>query len=636
MKSFRIFFSVVILIAISAIAIPYPEYPFEPDSLEKIDSAQRAGLIDEESALVYKVKAYSNRGKLPKEFQSETVITCGTSIMDELAEKWGSLSDNIKTEIKRLLPEAVLFGTKSDIGDVVNTFTNTYKLDKFVLSKKKGNHFILYYTTSGSNAVSSKKYVQKVGKNLEKGYKWIKKVYSRTAKNASPMPVFFIEREYGVCTYFDSSGTPPTAASYITMERDLDKKISGTFKNYGKLLTQAVPVHEYFHAVQNNFDCTQGKFMKEASSCWSEGVIYRGNKLYVTFRVPLVYNNPKWPFWYGSGYAGTLFMRFCQENFKTIHMNAEMWKICETVAGNNSIAAINSVLGTHGSNWDEALLKYGANNYFKRYWDYKKTKKFWPDMTKTSHNSYGVDPQSMDNLFETGNEYIEFIPPADLDLKKGAELLIKFKPTGGSPVATLLMERAKRKFDAFNIPMDSTDANGYYEYLAEGFGKRYKTAVLMVRSKTATGTLTEEHKYDYAAAVPQINMDSFTANPTSIKDSSFSTLTLQFDVKGCWSSMDYPLKYKMHIRGPGKVTDGVTDLIVNVRNGDNQIQKLYFNSGSGSGYVAGTYKLGIQFIFGSSKKMTSRTKIAWTSVVLEKLDKPITARGNSLPSLTIK
>ena len=636
MKTTRMSYLTVFFIVASAFAIPYPEYPVEPSSLEKIDSAQRAGLIDESTALIYKVKAYSGKGKIPKEYQSETAITCGTHLMDELVEKWGGLSKQLKSEIIKLLPEAVLFGVNAGVSDVINTMTNLYKLDKSIPSIKKNNHFILYYTKTGSNAISNIKYVKKVGKSLEKGYKWIKKVYGKTAKNTSPMPVFFIENEYGSCTYFDSSGNPPTAESYIKMERDLDKKVSGNFKNYGKLLIQAVPVHEYFHAVQNNFDCTQGKFMKESSSSWIEGVIYRGNKLYVTFRVPLVYNNPNWPFWHGSGYAGTLFMRFCQENFNTIEINAKMWDICETVAGNNSISAIKSVLETHGSNWDEALGKYGANNYFKRYWDYKKTKKIWPDMPKTTHNSYGVEPQHRDKLYETGNSYVELVPPADLNLKKGGELLVKFKPTSGNPVATLLMEKGKRKFEAFDVPTDSIDANGYYEYLAEGFGKRYKSAVLMIRSKTATGTDLGEYKYDYAVAVPQINMDSFTANPASMGPGSSSTLTLQFDVKGCWSSMDYPLKYKAHIKGPGKVRDGVTDLIVDVKNGQDQTQKLYFNSGYGSGYTAGTFKLGIQFIFGSSKKMTSKTKIVWTTVVLEKQTKAQAARKNSPPSLTIK
>ena len=638
MKPFRIFFSIVILIAVSAIAIPHPEYPFEPDSLEKIDSAQKAGLIDKESALVYKVKAYSGKGKLPKAYQSKTAITCGTPLMDELAEEWKDLSELTKTEIKSFLPEAVLFGISGDISDVINTMTNLYKLDKSIPSKKNGNNFILYYTTSGSNAISNIKYVRKVGRNLEKGYKWFNKNYNRAAKNPSPMPIFFYEREYGACTYFDAAGNPPTAESYITMERDLNLKTSGDFNKYGKLLTQAVPVHEYFHAVQNNFDCTQGKFMKESSSSWSEGVIYRGNKIYIPFRLPLVYNNPHWRFWGGGGYRGTLFMRFCQEYFKTIKMNAEMWAICETVAGNNSIAAINAVLGAHNSDWKEALTQYGANNYFYRYWDYNKYKAIWPTMPKTTHNSYGVEPKREEGPYETGNQYIELIPPADLDLKKGGELLVKFKPITGSPVATLLMDKGRRKFDTFDIPTDSTDANGYYEYLAEGFGKKYKTAVIMVRPKTVTGIDVSRHSYDYAAAVPQINMDSFTANPPSMGPGSSSTLTLQFDVKGCWTSMDYPLKYKAHIKGPGKVTDGVSDLIVKVRNGNDQKQKLYFNSGYGDSYVAGTYKLGVQFIFGSSKKMTSKTKIVWTTVVLEKQTQSpsLESRGNSLPSITVK
>ena len=243
MKTIPIFISLVLLAAASVPAIPHPEFPLEPDSLEKIEIAQSKGLLDEETALVYKVKAYSRKGELPKEFQSETAITCGTPLMDELAGKWGALSEKVKTEIKDLLPETIVFETAGDINDVITTLTNQYKLDKSIPSKKKKNNFVLYYTTTGPNAISDIKYVKKAGKSLEKGYKWIKKIYNKTAKNASPMPVFFYEREYGACTYIDAAGNPPTAVSYITMERDLDQKASPSFKKYGKLLKLVMFFH---------------------------------------------------------------------------------------------------------------------------------------------------------------------------------------------------------------------------------------------------------------------------------------------------------------------------------------------------------------------------------------------------------
>ena len=80
--------------------------------------------------------------------------------------------------------------------------------------------------------------------------------------------------------------------------------------------------------------------------------------------------------------------------------------------------------------------------------------------------------------------------------------------------------------------------------------------------------------------------------------------------------MDYPLKYKAHIRGPGKVSDNVSDLVIQVKNGVAQTQNLYFNSSYSS--KEGTYKFGVQFIFGSTKKMTSKTNIEWSTVVVEK------------------
>jgi len=184
------------------------------------------------------------------------------------------------------------------------------------------------------------------------------------------------------------------------------------------------------------------------------------------------------------------------------------------------------------------------------------------------------------------------------------------------------MEKRKQKFDMFDIPTDSTDANGYYEYMASGFGKKYKKAVLMVQVRDALHD-TANHKYNYAAACPEIEVKSFESSPATISPGQYSTLTVTFDVKGCWNSMDYPLKYKAHIRGPGKVADGVTDLIVNVKNGAGQKNKLYFNTGLSS--KDGVYKFGIQFIFGSTKKMTSKTNIEWCSV---KVESPPSAAAN--------
>jgi hypothetical protein len=625
----------------SVLAIPGMELYSEPDALSKIDMALHVGAIPAETALLYKVIAYTGKGTLPQELKSETPVFCGTPLMDELSQKWRTLPSSLKRDIATYLPEASLLDMQQVDSAFVTAFTNLYpSLDKHMKSKKKKNNFVLYYTTSGPNAVSSVDYVKKVAKVLERSYKKIKKMYGKKAKNDDPMPVFFIEREYGACTYVGPSGNPPTAPSYITMERDLDQKTRVGYDKYGKQLVDAVPCHEYFHAVQNNFDATEGKFMKESSSSWIEGVLYRNNKLYVVFRVPLVYNQPHWPLWYGSGYQGTLFQRFCQEHFRSTSMNSAMWKKCAETAGDNGMAAITAVLTDKGSTWPEAIKEYGSKNFFTRYWDYKKMKDHWPAMkTAGKHDSYGVEPTDLAALYELGSHYVVFNPPASAgDLKKGNELLVKFKQVAGTSKATLLMETKKRNFDMFDIPTDSTDANGYYEYMASGFGKKYSKAVLMIQSRASTGSDLNEKKCKYAAACPDIKLQSFVASPGSLGPGQNSTLTLTFDVKGCWNTMDYPLKYKMHIKGPGKVTDGVTDLVIQVRNRDAQTQNLYFYSGYGSGYTPGTYHLGVQFVFGSTKKMTSKTDIEWTSVTLVPVDNAVAEgeTGDALPMLSVE
>ncbi len=628
----------VLILASLTFAGQSPVYYYEPDAVVKIDMAQRNGSVPAPTALVYKVMALTGSSKLPAELASETPLTCGTPVMDELVQCWPSLDYPLQQEIISYLPEASLFTHDHVDAAFTAAFTNLFPfLNKSMKSRKNKNHFVLYYATEGSNAVSSAKYVKNVGKVLEYSYKKIMKMYGKSAKNPEPMPVFFIERDYGACTYVGPSGAPPTAESYITMERDLDQKTLANYKKYGSQLVDAVPCHEYFHAVQNNFDCTEGKFMKESSSSWIEGIVYRNNKLYVVFRVPLVYNTPHWPLWYGSGYQGTLFQRFCQEFYNTTAINPSIWKKCEETAGDNGMAAISAVLADRGTTWDEAIKNYGANNFFYRYWDYKKMKDFWPVMPSAEHNAFGVEPTVQDVLYELGSQYIVMNPPADLALKKGAELLVKFKQGNGSSVATLLMETKNRKFDMFDVPADAVDALGYYELLVDGFGKKYSKAVLMVQNRASTGADLNKKSFTYAAACPQVTMKSFEAAPTTIGPGQSSTMTITFDVKGCWNTMDYPLKYKAHFKGPGKVVDGVTDLVINVKNGAEQKKNLYFNAGYGEGYVSGSFDVGIQFVFGTSKKMSSYTDIIWTTVTLEKVENNSLSDGSSAPpSLTIE
>ena len=594
----------------------------DPDSFSKIEDAARKGEFDKNKELVYKVMAVSGSDKLPKQFKSKTRVKCVTSLMRDLDYAWSDLSSEEKSKLKKMWNPCRAYDISSQdtyLGMITNLFPD---LDQTYKSKKKGYHFILHYTLTGSNAVSGIKFIKQVGRVLEKSYKWINKVYGKTYKNTEPMHIVFITMDaWGFCAPLGAAGQ--TRDAYIALDHSMDKATHGNYKKFGKAMVRGVPAHEYFHAVQFNFDYNESLFMMESSSTWIEGVIYPMNKTYIvdSIAMPYVYRNPMWPIWYSGQdycYATMLFQRYLHETLRSSKINAEMWDECEKVNGNNSVSAISTVLASHDISWSEAIKGYGAQNYFTRYWDYKRYKKVWPAMkTQGSHSTYGVEPTaSSPVLYDMGSHYIALEPPADLDLKKGGELLIKFKPNAGvKSVASLLMERGKRNFDIFDIPTDSIDANGYYEYLASGFGKKYKKAVLMVQVRDASHNLTD-HKYEYAAACPQIKLNSFVSSPATITPGQTSTLTLTFDVKGCWNSMDYPLKYKAHIKGPGKVSDQVTDLVIQAKNGVAQTQNLYFNTSYNS--KEGTYKFGIQFIFGSTKKMTSKSNIEWSTVVIEK------------------
>lgn len=601
----------------------------KPDSIELISHAEATGEIDQKTAMMQKLNAVFKPQHLDARYKSDTPIRCATPLVEELALTWHELSDQEKQQIQQIWPAAEIMtaspGRTASRGDTwLGTITNTYpELDKTYKTKKKGAHFIIHYTTQGSNAVSGLKYVKQIGKVFERSHKWIKKVYGKTPKNADPIHVVLITMNaWGFCSSLGYTAGDQTCDAYIAIRNSIDKATHANYKKYAKAMMRGVPPHEYFHAVQYNMDVQESTFMKESSSTWIEGMVYRMNKTYIIdgLALPYYFQHPNWPLWYTDRefhYATMAFQRFLQEHFKSIKINAELWEQCASVKGNNSMTAINTVLAAHDTDLTKTLKAFGAQNAFNRYWHYKKFKKVWPTLlVRKSHDAYGVEPTASDSsLYDTGTDYVELKAPQNIDLKKGTELLVKLKATQGSPVGYLVLERGKRNFDLMDIPTDSVDSQGYYELMTGGFGKKYKRAYLMIQVPVASHNSTP-HTYTYAVAAPDVKINSFTPYPSSMQPGSISTITVSFDVQGCWNTMDYPLRYKAHIRGPGKVSDGVTDLEVNVRNGLAQTENLYFTTSYAT--PPGTYKFGIQFVFGTQKKRTSKTNIEWCSVVVEK------------------
>jgi hypothetical protein len=452
-------------------------------------------------------------------------------------------------------------------------------------------------------------------------------VYGKTAKNDGPVHVVLIKMDaWGFCSPLGYTAGDQTCDAYVAIRNTIDTATHPNYKKYAKAMMRGVAPHEYFHAVQFNMDVHESTFMMESSSTWIEAMVYRMNKTYIIdgLALPYYFRHPNWPLWYTSKefhYATMAFQRFLQEHFRSIKINAELWEQCAAVKGDNSMAAINTVLAAHETDLTTVLKKFGAQNAFNQYWDYKRYKKVWPTLfLRKTYDSYGVEPTASDStLYDTGTDYYELKAPGNIGLKKGTELLVKLKATQGSPVGYLVLEKRKRSFELFDIPTDSTDSEGYYELMHGGFGKKYKRGYLMVQVPVATHNTTP-HTYTYAVAAPQVKINSFTPSPASMQPGSVSTLTVSFDVQGCWNTMDYPLRYQAHIRGPGKVADNVTDLEIKVRNGLAQTQDLYYQSTSSS--KPGTYKFGIQFVFGTHKKRTSKTDIEWAEVVVEEPPEP--------------
>lgn len=605
----------------------------------KIENARSNGEIDTFTSLLYRLMIHSGKTvMLPEKYAGEIIPEeCGTPFLIELSNNWSSFTEEQKNQMISVSKYCKVFEAQNE--DQLREITRALHptLTEELESKKK--HFLVHYTTTAdaeSNEITDLKLPKTVADAMEVAYKWINDKYGKTAKNTSAIDVYLINSSlmggsWGECWKVDVSGQ--TCKAYIHVKSTISSDTNANYPKFGPKKAKSTPAHEYFHAVQFNIDCTESSFMMESSAAWSEGAIFSDNKTYVVIgnRLPLFNEHPNWPVWYEDGgycYASMMFQRYLNESLRDVYVNADMWTECGKVAGNNSVSAIGTVLTARGLDWDGVMKDFGKYNYFKSYKDYSKYKKIWTAITPSGeHNTYGVDETSpTTQLFELGTDYVSFKKPAGLGKKNGGELLIKFKPVTGDPVKAALLLAKGKKVQIVDFPEDSQDDNGYYEYMSEGFLK-LDEVVLMTQVRTTTGTDNTVRHYTYAAACPMVELNTFDPDPASMGSNSWSTLTLNFDVTGCWDTMDYPLKFKLHQKGPAKVNDGVTDVVLDVRNGEAQTTLLYFYDGAGEYYVPGTYKFGIQFIFGTTKKPIAKTNILWLSVVCE--PEPESATGSS-------
>jgi hypothetical protein len=81
----------------------YPTDERPMSSLELIEDAMRAGVLEYSTGLLYKVYVMFEPESLPLEYQSEVPSKCGTPVISEVQRNWNMLSPDDRTEIAQYI-----------------------------------------------------------------------------------------------------------------------------------------------------------------------------------------------------------------------------------------------------------------------------------------------------------------------------------------------------------------------------------------------------------------------------------------------------------------------------------------------------------------------------------------------------
>lgn len=357
----------------------------ESSSLHLINKARSAGLIDEETSIIYKAWTLFAPHKLPSKYRSTVLTKCGKPLVREVRRNLDKLSPQSKKLLGPHLSQGYL-PTPSD--------DPLWSLDKsFPATPAEEDHFVIYYTTSGTNSVPL---MDGNGNEVPDYVEWVKDYceYSLNCEvntlgyRAPPKSVlhprlwvYLINMDYygwAAYGYFedDSSGPNPLIAIHSNMEfaasNDDPVKVKGALK--------VTIAHELFHAVKAGYDWDEDLWWDETTSVWMEDIIYSDVNDYLRY-LDSWFAHPEYSLDRKSEdsedihkYGSVIFAKFLTEDHQYLpesfgnEIIKKTWERCET-PGKNSLSSINGELISRGTDLKKVFKNFTAANYLKDYID---------------------------------------------------------------------------------------------------------------------------------------------------------------------------------------------------------------------------------------------------------------------------
>jgi hypothetical protein len=331
-----------------------------PSSFERIEEALEQGLIDDETALSYKVFAVFGDERLPEAYRGDDTGLSGASTLRELVATFDTLSPDTQAALQPFLltpPEA---GSWYELRQGEGQGLATTAVQWRTLNAQVANVKVWW---DHGNFPQDELKAQQIVAALDSTI-WPK----LTGLMREPLPdcgaacargggdtrvdiyLVFLSNIYGYASPFDP--TTPTA-SYLAVRR--------TITDQNELF--ATVAHELMHAIQAAYPIasdSEYEWLMEATATWAEDFVYpAGNteheyllSFFTSLALPLETVNKK-----NRQYGAYLFFFYLHRRFGQPDMVRTMW---ENASNANSLAAVNAAIpGGFQARWPEfARLNY--------------------------------------------------------------------------------------------------------------------------------------------------------------------------------------------------------------------------------------------------------------------------------------
>ncbi len=314
-------------------------------TMDRILSDLETGKITDSMAVDYLLQSITNYENLPPDYTEGTdAAVCGTPVILEALRLSGD-SDS------PLLSRPPLSGPE------------------YLITSPDG-HFVIHWTDSGSDAVTSA-YANDVAVAADSAWQ----VESVEMSFNHPPPdnglggddrydMYIRHLTGGTLGYTSPSGEfhPPDSTQACSASHVV---IGSTISNDG--VKHCTVAHEFQHAIQFSYSYQEPTWFMENCAVWMEEMVYpdvNDYKQYISYgenslRYPWMDIRSNAMYWYGAfTWPWMMWNRWGYESVR------EIWENCAAVAGNNMLAAHDTMFANHGTDFESFFMDYGCWRWF--------------------------------------------------------------------------------------------------------------------------------------------------------------------------------------------------------------------------------------------------------------------------------